>query len=107
MIWVQSFGLQIISELINCKQLIGLMIKSLSVMTGNHVKGRPPISTEDIKTWTAQELTRRGRDASKWQLFATSAEKDVFLFRNATKNEQITVYQHADGQRVMGHVWGS
>ena len=54
-------------------------------------------ATEDIKTWTARELTKMGRDASKWELFATSAEKDVYLFRNPQKNLQVTVYQDANG----------
>ncbi|GEO74354.1 hypothetical protein FD30_GL000121 [Levilactobacillus namurensis DSM 19117] len=64
-------------------------------------------ATEDIKTWTARELTKMGRDASKWELFATSAEKDVYLFRNPQKNLQVTVYQDANGERSMGNVWGA
>lgn len=64
-------------------------------------------ATEDIKTWTARELTKMGRDASKWELFATSAEKDVYLFRNPQKNLQVMVYQDANGERSMGNVWGA
>ncbi|MGY5339724.1 hypothetical protein [Levilactobacillus spicheri] len=39
-------------------------------------------------------------------MFATSAEQDVFLFRNPQKNLQLTVYQLPNGDREVGHVWG-
>lgn len=64
-------------------------------------------STVTIEAWTAQALTKLGRDPAKWQLFATSADHDVFLFRNAQKNLQLTVYQRANGERELGQVWGA
>lgn len=107
----QSSCLLIISIIIKSERLISEL--AASATNGNtrkevtFIKTTEQVNqTEDIETWTAKELTRLGRDASKWQLFATSAEKDVFLFRNPQKKLQLTVYQRPNGERVVGQVWG-
>lgn len=42
-----------------------------------------------------------------WQLFASSAEHDVFMFQNQQRGLQVSVYRHADGSYELGQIWGA
>ncbi|GEO75340.1 hypothetical protein FD30_GL000986 [Levilactobacillus namurensis DSM 19117] len=64
------------------------------------------LSNQEIEQWTTERLRRRGMNPKNWQLMAVLLDREVYLFRNAHRREQVTVYQRRRGQLDMGNLWG-
>ncbi|GEO67965.1 hypothetical protein [Levilactobacillus spicheri] len=64
------------------------------------------LTDQEIVEWTSHRLKRRGLNPHNWQLIRVLLNREVYLFRNAHRREQITVYQRPNGELFMGNLWG-
>jgi len=64
------------------------------------------LNDQEIVDWTNRRLRRQGHNPKNWQLIRVLFHREVYLFRNAHRREQITVYQQPNGDLFMGNLWG-
>ncbi|HIW72681.1 MAG TPA: hypothetical protein H9875_08670 [Candidatus Levilactobacillus faecigallinarum] len=64
------------------------------------------LTDQEIVDWTTRKLQLHGHNPQHWALIGVLLHREVYLFRNAHKREQITVYHKPNGDLFMGNLWG-